>query len=101
DIQGAVGRVQLRRLPTLLAGRRELADRYTRAIQKILGLTPPYVPPYARSNYQSYAVVVTPSYPLGRDALMQALLEEGVGTRRGIMNAHQEAAYADLPPQAL
>ena len=25
---------------------------------------------------------------------MQALLERGISTRRGIMNAHQEAAYA-------
>jgi dTDP-4-amino-4,6-dideoxygalactose transaminase len=28
---------------------------------------------------------------------MQALLDRGVGTRRGIMNAHQEGAYADAP----
>jgi dTDP-4-amino-4,6-dideoxygalactose transaminase len=96
DIQAAVGRVQLRRLPDLLGRRIELAAAYTRALREVPGLEPPEVPDYARPNYQSYAVRVTPEYPLDRDALMQALLERGISTRRGIMNAHQEAAYADI-----
>jgi dTDP-4-amino-4,6-dideoxygalactose transaminase len=96
DIQAAVGRVQLRRLPELLARRRELAANYTVALSAIPGLEPPEVPDDARSNFQSYAVRVTAEYPLGRDELMQALLESGISTRRGIMNSHQEAAYADL-----
>jgi dTDP-4-amino-4,6-dideoxygalactose transaminase len=44
---------------------------------------------------------VGPDYSLTRNELMQALLECGISTRRGIMNAHQEAAYADLPRQRL
>src|SRR5262249_43946963 len=44
DIQAAVGRVQLRRLPGLLARRRQLAARYTEALREIPGLVPPYVP---------------------------------------------------------
>ena len=32
---------------------------------------------------------------------MQALLDAGISTRRGIMNAHQEPAYADLPTPPL
>jgi perosamine synthetase len=98
DIQAAVGRVQLRRLPGLLGERVALADRYTRRLRDVPGLVPPYVPPGVRPNYQSYPVAVTRAYPLSRDELMQALLQGGVSTRRGIMNAHQEAACADLPP---
>jgi perosamine synthetase len=95
DIQAAVGRVQLRRLPEMLEPRLELARGYDEALRFIAGLLPPYVPPHVRTNYQSYAVRVTPDFPLSRDELMQALLERGVSTRRGIMNAHQEKAYAD------
>jgi dTDP-4-amino-4,6-dideoxygalactose transaminase len=101
DLQAAIGRVQLRRLAHLLAKRFDLAASYTRALREILGLCPPRVPEYAQPNYQSYAVRVTPEYPLRRDQLMQALLEQGISTRRGIMNIHQEAAYADLPVQRL
>src|SRR5262249_12500026 len=73
DIQAAVGRVQLRRLPEIVARRVELAERYTKALRGVLGLVPPFVPDGVRPNYQSYAVRVTPEYPLGRDELMQSL----------------------------
>jgi dTDP-4-amino-4,6-dideoxygalactose transaminase len=101
DIQAAVGRVQLRRLPEILSRRIELAERYTQALGDIRGLTPPHIPPYARTNYQSYPVRVESDYPLSRDDLMQSLLSAGISTRRGIMNAHQESAYADYTGRLL
>jgi dTDP-4-amino-4,6-dideoxygalactose transaminase len=94
DIQAAVGRVQLGRLADLLPRRVELARRYDQAIQKIRGLVAPFVPDWARTNYQSYAVRITPDYPRKRDELMQLMLDRGISTRRGIMNSHQEPAYA-------
>jgi dTDP-4-amino-4,6-dideoxygalactose transaminase len=101
DVQAAIGRVQLRRLPGLLARRIALAEEYTRGIRNISGLEPPHVPAYARPNYQSYAVRVTAEYPLSRDQLMQKMLCMGISTRRGIMNAHQEPPYAELCPRGL
>jgi dTDP-4-amino-4,6-dideoxygalactose transaminase len=97
DLQAAVGRVQLKRLPDLLKQRGALARKYTRIIAPMPGLHPPHVPKYACPNYQSYPVRVTSNYSLSRDGLMQTLLNRGVSTRRGIMNAHQEPAYHDLP----
>jgi dTDP-4-amino-4,6-dideoxygalactose transaminase len=53
-------------------------------------VTIPGEPEWARSNWQSYAIRVAP----GRQrSVMQALLDEGISTRRGVMNAHREAAY--------
>jgi dTDP-4-amino-4,6-dideoxygalactose transaminase len=101
DVQAAIGRVQLRRLPAMIPRRIELAERYTAAITEIPGLMPPHIPDWARSNFQSYAVRVTAGYPLSRDQLMQALLDAGISTRRGIMNAHQEPAYASYALQLL
>jgi perosamine synthetase len=102
DIQAAVGRVQLKRLPGILERRRRFARRYSDALRDVPGLEIPHVPQWANTNYQSYAVRVTDEYPITRDDLMQSLLDDGVSTRRGIMNAHQEPAYAgqreyDLP----
>lgn len=95
DIQAAVGNVQLRRLPGILARRIELAECYSRALAEIPGLVAPFVPEYARPNYQSYPVQVTAEYPLSRNDLMNHLLACKISTRRGIMNAHQEPAYAN------
>ena len=90
DMQAAVGREQLKRLPEIVARRRELAEIYTRHLQDIVE-TPPE-PAWARSNWQSYCVRL----PAGLDqrATMQALLDRGISTRRGVMNIHLESAYA-------
>jgi dTDP-4-amino-4,6-dideoxygalactose transaminase len=95
DIQAAVGREQLRRLPDLIARRRALADAYRPLLAAIPGLTLPAEPAWARTNWQSYCVRL----PAGRDqrAVMQAMLDRGVSTRRGIMCAHREPAYAGAP----
>jgi len=90
DIQAAIGREQVRRLPSLVARRRELAERYQSAFRACPAIEAPVEPEWARTNWQSYAIRVA----RGRQrAVMQALLDEGISTRRGVMNAHREAAY--------
>jgi perosamine synthetase len=91
DIQAAIGREQLKRLPAIVARRRELAARYDERLQSIEGVTVPSEPHWARSNWQSYAIRVGAS--IDQQALMQKLLDAGVSTRRGVMNVHVEASY--------
>jgi dTDP-4-amino-4,6-dideoxygalactose transaminase len=92
DIQAAIGREQVKRLPSLVARRRELADRYQAGFRGHPAVKTPAEPEWARSNWQSYAIRVA----RGRQrAVMQALLDEGISTRRGVMNAHREAAYPE------
>lgn len=95
DIQAAVGREQLKRLPDLVPRRRALADEYRRLLAGIPGLGLPTEPAWARTNWQSYCVRL----PDGCDqrAVMQAMLDDGVATRRGIMCAHREPAYQEQP----
>ncbi|HEY4192467.1 MAG TPA: DegT/DnrJ/EryC1/StrS family aminotransferase [Mesorhizobium sp.] len=95
DIQAAVGREQLKRLPGIIASRRKRAEIYSAAIAGIDGLTAPHEPDWALSNWQSYCVRLVPG--LDQRAIMQDLLDHGVSTRRGIMCIHMEKAYADLP----
>ena len=90
DIQAAIGREQLKRLPAIVAQRRLLADRYTAAFHGDPHIIPPTEPAWARSNWQSYAVRVPPDR---QRAIMQRMLDEGISTRRGVMNAHREHAY--------
>ena len=91
DIQAAVGREQLKRLPQIVARRRELAERYRQQLRDIPHLTTPVEPEWARSNWQSYAVRLDPG--IDQRAVMQRLLDAGVSTRRGVMNAHRETSY--------
>lgn len=91
DIQAAIGREQITRLPEIVRRRRLLAARYTEAFRAVPGVRPPVEPEWARTNWQSYAIRV--GTPARQRPVMQALLDQGISTRRGAMNAHQEAAY--------
>lgn len=91
DIQAAVGREQLRRLPGLVARRRELAARYRTLLGDIAGLKLPEEPAWARTNWQSYCVRLPDQ--CNQETVMQAMLDRGVATRRGVQCAHQEPAY--------
>lgn len=95
DIQAAVGIEQLRRLPGLVAERRRIADAYREGLRGVRWLALPREPEYCRTNWQSFPVRVLPGAPVSRDELMQRLLDAGISTRRGIMNAHQEPPYRD------
>ena len=91
DIQAAIGREQLKRLPAVVSRRRELAARYHEKLAAIDGVMLSPEPEWARTNWQSYLVRLAPR--LDQLRVMQRMLDDGVATRRGVMNAHREAAY--------
>jgi perosamine synthetase len=95
DIQAAIGREQLKRLPEMIQRRRQLAARYADLLAGIDGVIVPREPAWARSNWQSYAVRLGTG--LQQSAVMQHMLDAGISTRRGVMNAHRERAYMDAP----
>jgi dTDP-4-amino-4,6-dideoxygalactose transaminase len=99
DIQAAVGREQLKRLPELIAQRRRLAERYRVLLAGVHGLGLPEEPVWARSNWQSFCVRL-PNHCDQRQ-VMQYLLDRGVSTRRGIMCAHREIPYQEAAKNAL
>ncbi len=93
DIQAAVGIEQLKRLKEIVARRRQLALAYKKELSGIPWLKLTSEPVYCKTNWQSYPVRVLKDSPRRRDDMMQYLLENGISTRRGIMNAHQEPPY--------
>lgn len=91
DIQAAVGREQLKRLPEIVERRRYLAQQYQQLLVDIPGLKLPTEPSWARSNWQSFCVRLPETSE--QVQVMQMMLDAGVSSRRGIMCAHREPAY--------
>jgi dTDP-4-amino-4,6-dideoxygalactose transaminase len=91
DMQAAVGRVQLTRLTGIVAERRQIAAEYRARLGHIDGVSAPVEPAWARSNWQSYCIELSPGFD--QKAVMQHMLENGVSTRRGVMNSHLELPY--------
>jgi len=95
DIQAAIGLVQLRKLPEMVARRRALAQRYQEMLSGVTGLRTAADPPCGEANYQSFWVLLPEAFPVGRDDLMRLFADAGISVRRGIMAAHLEPAYAE------
>jgi perosamine synthetase len=91
DLQAAIGRVQIDRLPAAVTRRQELAARYAELLYDVPAVRPPVEPGWARSNWQSYCVRLADG--LDQRTVMQRLLDLGVASRRGVMCAHREPAY--------
>ncbi|MDR7110833.1 dTDP-4-amino-4,6-dideoxygalactose transaminase [Microbacterium trichothecenolyticum] len=100
DMQAAVGLVQLGRLPDIVARRRQIAERYQAAIHDIPGLRAVADPEHGTGNFQSFWVEVGDDSPTDRDGLLEALADEDISGRRGIMAAHRQPPYAELTPAA-
>ncbi|NTW02225.1 MAG: DegT/DnrJ/EryC1/StrS family aminotransferase [Oscillochloris sp.] len=99
DVQAAIGREQLKRLPDIVAARRRLGERYKQLLADT-SLILPVEPAWAHTNWQSFCVRLPDN--LDQREVMQAMLDRGVATRRGIMCAHREVPYQreggyDLP----
>ena len=95
DIQAAVGREQLKRLPDMVAHRRAQVGHYRSLLGACAAIQLPQEPNWARTNWQSFVVMLR-SQAI-RDRAMAQLLEAGIATRPGVMTSHREAAYQTDP----
>ena len=95
DLQAAIGLVQLGKLDAMVERRRLLAARYRQLLRAVPDLQVVEDPPYGRTNFQSFWIVLPDDFPVDRDEVLAAMLESGISCRRGIMAAHLEPPYAD------
>ncbi|WP_328414059.1 DegT/DnrJ/EryC1/StrS family aminotransferase [Micromonospora sp. NBC_00389] len=101
DIQAAIGLVQLGKLGEIVAQRRSLAARYHELLADVPGAVAVRDPAHGRTNFQTFWVLLTDEFGVGRDETLAALAAAGVSARRGIMASHLEPAYADVSPAPL
>lgn len=97
DIQAGIGLQQLHRLEPLLAQRRELASVYAELLSALPGVHTQRQGVDMLSNWQS--LVATLPAGVSLKPVMEALLRQGISTRRGIMCCHLEPPYAAYWPK--
>jgi dTDP-4-amino-4,6-dideoxygalactose transaminase len=95
DIQAAVGIRQLEKLDWIVEERRKIAQRYLTELADIACIRLPKEESGYFTNWQSFSIYLKPEAPLTRNELMQALLDKGIASRRGVMTSHRETAYKE------
>lgn len=94
DLQAALGRAQLRKLPRFLARRREIAARYDRELCGVPGLQLPQGRPGAQSAWHLYVVRVTDKTQ--RRAFFEQLRARGIGVQVHYLPVYLHPYYAEL-----
>ena len=92
DIQAAVGREQLKKIPEMVERRREQVNTYIELLSGT-GLEVINDKSDTRCNWQSFWVRLSSKEE--QFSVMTALLDQGISSRRGVMCAHNEKAYAN------
>ena len=95
DIQASVGVKQLEKLDWIVTERRKIAHKYTEAFKNIDCIILPKEEEGYYFNYQTYSIYLKQNCKIGRNDLMQKLLDLDIATRRGIMTSHRETAYKE------
>ncbi len=91
DVQAAIMRVQLRRLPDLVAARTRAARQYAELLGDIDELALPVALPDRTHPWQSYLVTVADG--VDRDTMVMGLRERGVGSNFGTYASHLQPVY--------
>ena len=94
EMSAALGASQMGRLDELLAKRERVAGWYHARLQGIAGVQPPHVAP-STSRMSWFVYVVRLDRRIDREALMSALLEEGIPTRPYFTPIHLQPFYAE------
>jgi len=96
DLQCALGRSQLAKLPRFVERRREIAARYDRAFADLSTVVTPPEPPGFRSSYHLYPLWLD-EQRLGRSrrAVFEALQERGIGVQVHYIPVHLHPFYKD------
>ena len=91
ELQAAIGRAQMNSLDGLLAGRREAARAYERALAPLNGLTVPAASD-GGATFQSFVVLLRDG--IDRDAVAATLRARGVEATLGTYAMHAHPAFA-------
>lgn len=96
DLQGALGRVQLRRLEEFTAKRIANAKRLNTSI-KIKGISTPYQADNVRHVYHQYVVRIEEDFASSREKLMEHLQSSGIGSAVHYPKAvYEQPLYREL-----
>jgi aminotransferase in exopolysaccharide biosynthesis len=97
NVNAALGCAQLEQLPSFLASKRRLLERYLDAFSGIPGVSFFQEPPGCSSNYWLQSLLLDEGDVAVRDAILETTNDSGFMTRPAWTLLHRLAPYVDCP----
>lgn len=95
DIASAMGIEQLRKLPRFLARRQQLAARYYEGLAGLPLILPADAPPGDVHAWHLFVIRLGEAAKPGRDAVIEALSQRGIGTSVHYVPLHRQPYWRD------
>lgn len=95
DIAAAIGVEQLARLPEFVKKRQYLANRYHQQLADLPLVLPASAPDGDTHAWHLYVIRIKDGAPLGRDEVVQALSDRGIGTSVHYAPLHRHPYWRD------
>ena len=93
DLQAAIGRAQLGKLEAWQRRRDEIAAAYDAMLEGREGIGLPPRPEHNRHAWHLYVIRVRPPFSVARDALVDALADNGVGSSVHFIPVHHQPYF--------
>ena len=95
DMAGALGRVQLQRLPAFVQRRQQLAARYLHELKDLPLILPADAPPGDTHAWHLFVIRLRDDALVTRDEVIQALSDAGIGTSVHYVPLHRQPYWRD------
>jgi len=82
EFNAALGLLQLKHMPEVIERRAQIDALYCERLAVIEGLEPPTWPAQDKVNWSYFPIRVKPQFPISRNALYEALKQQGITGRR-------------------
>ena len=82
DIQAAIAYAQLEKIDKKVARRREIAKNYIRLLKNVSEVSVHPEPPWGKSTFWMFGVLIKESFGRSRDEVIELLAERGIGSDR-------------------
>jgi len=82
EFNAALGLLQLKHMPAVLERRAQIDALYRERLAAVDGIETPAWPEEDRVNWSYFPIRVKPGFAIGRDALYEALKQQGIAGRR-------------------
>ena len=95
DMAGALGRVQLQRLPAFVQRRQQLAARYLHELKDLPLILPADAPPGDTHAWHLFVIRLQDDAKVTRDEVIQQLSDAGIGTSVHYVPLHRQPYWRD------
>lgn len=94
DLQAVIGISQMKYLDRVICDRRKKANYYNSLIESTGYIEPPFIPPYAKTNFQSYVVKIKGVQAQKIRSAVEGLNKNGIHVKLANMAIHKQPYYA-------